>query len=398
MTALCGGGPSAAKPDFNRILYIAPAALGAFLNNIPTPWAVALAAFIGAVTYDATQFCLSDPPALPTITAEDVANLLNPINVPGWLTARQKFQDLIFYYLWFEACQCTSTTTPTPAAPPSAPDNMPTINPPTIAPSYPSGQACFSQDWTWTILPPNNSGTDPPITPVPAGSTNISISATMSRPIVTDDATGWQINVHCFNASGTFIGNAAHVEASTTGQSLTFSAALISGTVSIQPSMANRNISSSMQVELITSVFCGAPNNGVSQQPCPADPFTVGLLDQILALVTLIQRQVSPFAYVPAATHAGLSGSGHIAIQGALGVRVTLTTIPSSVGVDFGDPDKLWHGGWVNFGDDSGYSDRRWIDASPITFYPRVAGVYTRLGYSLPPGVVATIDELHREP
>lgn len=395
---MCGGGPSAAKPDFNRILYIAPAALGAFLNNIPTPWAVALAAFIGAVTYDATQFCLSDPPALPTITADDVANLLNPINLPGWIVARQKFQDLIFYYLWFEACQCTSTTTPAPASPPSEPTGMPVINPPTIAPGYPSGQACFSQDWTWTILPPNNSGTDPPITPVPAGSTNISISATMSRPIVTADATGWQINVHCFNSSGTFIGNAAHVEASTTGQSLTFSAALISGTVSIQPSMANRNISSSMQVELITSVFCGAPNSGVSQQPCPADPFTVGLLDQILALVTLIQRQIAPFATIDGSVHSGLSGNGEFAVQGLIGCRVTLTTLPSSVGLESGDPLVVWDAGWISFGDAGGFAPRQFVSASPIEIFPRAAGTYTRIGYSLATGVVATITEIRREP
>jgi len=51
MTALCGGGASRRRGSA-IVQYVGPAALGAMLNNIPTPWAVAFAAYVGLITYD----------------------------------------------------------------------------------------------------------------------------------------------------------------------------------------------------------------------------------------------------------------------------------------------------------------------------------------------------------
>jgi hypothetical protein len=114
-------------------------------------------------------------------------------------------------------------------------------------------------------------------------------------------------------------------------------------------------------------------------------------------MVTLIQRQSVPFAYIASASHAGLAGSGELTVQGLIGLRITLTTIPSLVGSDAGDPLTYFQAGWLRWGDADGFSERRFIDASPLTWYPQPAGQYTRIAYSLNVGVVATIEELERE-
>jgi len=51
-----------------------------------------------------------------------------------------------------------------------------------------------------------------------------------------------------------------------------------------------------------------------------------------MAMVTLIQRQAAPFGYVPGAIHAGLTGTGVIAIQGLIGCKVDITTLPTQLG------------------------------------------------------------------
>jgi len=53
-------------------------------------------------------------------------------------------------------------------------------------------------------------------------------------------------------------------------------------------------------------------------------------LDQLMAMVTLIQRQAAPFGYVPGAIHAGLTGTGVIAIQGLIGCK-SVTTLPTQL-------------------------------------------------------------------
>jgi hypothetical protein len=147
-------------------------------------------------------------------------------------------------------------------------------------------------------------------------------------------------------------------------------------------------------------IVLSGPNcgGGFSLPCCPPDESTSALMQQILGYVQLIQRQIAPFAYVAGTAHAGLSGQGEISVQGLIGARVTLTTTTAAVGVVDGDPDVVFDAGWINFGDTSGFSSRRFINASPIQFFPPAAGQYTRIGYSLAPGVVATITELVREP
>jgi hypothetical protein len=144
--------------------------------------------------------------------------------------------------------------------------------------------------------------------------------------------------------------------------------------------------------------FCSSGDSPAGGGCCTAsDPFTQGQLTAMLNLLTLIQRQTAPFAYVPGASHAGLTGDGTLTIPSCIGVLVTMTTVPSWVGIEIGAPLEYREAGWFSWGNPSGYTAREWISHSPQLSFPAGAAQYTRLGYSLSPGVVATIQELYAE-
>ncbi len=141
-------------------------------------------------------------------------------------------------------------------------------------------------------------------------------------------------------------------------------------------------------------------NLGGGQQSCctSTDPFTQGTLNSILQLVTLIQRNTTPFAYIPGASHSGLTGSSVLTIPSCIGVLITLTTVPAWVGVEAGSPTTLFEAGWIAWGNTDGFTAREFISASPQLSLPNEAQQFTRLGYTIAPGVVATIQELYAEP
>lgn len=112
--------------------------------------------------------------------------------------------------------------------------------------------------------------------------------------------------------------------------------------------------------------------------------------------VTLIQRQKVPFAYIGSTVHPGLTGSGHFTVQGLLGVRVELTTIPAGIGETSDDPLILLRAGWIATGTADGW--RRSVPVSHSPLWVDVEPDDTRIGYTFVAGVVATIEEFVREP
>jgi hypothetical protein len=144
-------------------------------------------------------------------------------------------------------------------------------------------------------------------------------------------------------------------------------------------------------------VYCNGANPGAVTN-CGLDPRIVPLLERIGQLVELIQRQAVPFAYVEGDVHSGLTGNGELDVQGLIGVLLELTTVPQYVGLEDGTPDVVFDAGWLNWGNADGYSAREQIRSVDFLSLPAVAGQYTKLAYSLTPGVVATITELVREP
>jgi hypothetical protein len=122
------------------------------------------------------------------------------------------------------------------------------------------------------------------------------------------------------------------------------------------------------------------------------------LANQILTAVTLVQRQAVPFAYVPGTAHNGLSGHGELSVSGLLGAKITPSAIPSWAGVVSGDPDALWLDSWINWGNADGWTSREFLRASPYVSLPQLAGQFTKIGYSLAPGLTVDLVELLREP
>lgn len=136
--------------------------------------------------------------------------------------------------------------------------------------------------------------------------------------------------------------------------------------------------------------------------PLPPAPPLSGIdnatLQSILTLVTLIQRQVAPFAYVTRATHSGLTGHGELSVQGLIGCKVIITdAIAGTIGTELGDPEVDFGLGWINWGNPDGWLPRQFLGHVDNLSYPANAGAHTRIGYSLAPGVVATLVELTRE-
>jgi hypothetical protein len=122
------------------------------------------------------------------------------------------------------------------------------------------------------------------------------------------------------------------------------------------------------------------------------------MLQRILQMVTLIQRQKVPFAYVYGDNHVGISGDGELAVQGLLGVSVDVTTMPGRTGVVAGTPETLFNLGWITLGTADGWETSRRIDHDGTLMIPQAGSVFTRVGYSIPDDVVVSIRELVREP
>lgn len=383
---------------------------------------MAIAGAVGALTFELSNFCTTDPPAMPTITADDVAALFQPADLLLFIPARQKFEDLVRNYLWTWACQCNSgpqPALPTPPSPVTTFDPAPTLSPPAMSggqclnvtrsfriraePNYLSGgsavyffQQEFSSGQIFNVTQHISPAPPMPARPFPAGttSTRLTIKTISGNPT---PQSGVQVNYNSWTNS-----SSGHVILSqnipTDGN--TFQSAILpvtsgdpyfdmwwSTTASIDP-----------VVEITLEVWCGSSAPTVIQPCCPPDPTLLQAVEIIRSYVELIQRQTSPFAYVKGVVHSGLTGSGHIAVQGLIGALVTMTAIPSNVGSELGDPIEYFEAGWINWGNSDGSSKREWLSVSPQTSFPPLAGQYTRIGYSLKPGVSIDITELSREP
>lgn len=397
MTAICGGGTSSQRSGFGATVALTVPAIAALLNNIPTVWAVPFAAYLGLVNYELNDFCSTDPPAVPTITAADVAALLTFLDPIGHTQAVAKFEQLVGAYAWYSLCKCDSVATPAPPAPPAAPVGLPSINPPAVGPSYPTGQAC--QRYSFNV----DQGTNifPPAVKFPLADATF-FDLHFSASIAHTTANQWGFNVFFYNSAGTQLGGSLNVGIATTGDFTHTSGAPPAGAVSYAfnagpTSVPTPNFTGRVDVDVYCNGAQPGGGGGAILQPCPPDPIVTGLLSQILELVALIQRQKVPFAYVPGARHNGLTGNGQFAVQGIIGASVIITTLPPYLGNLAGDPPELFDVGFVTLGTVDGWHRSVRIDHSPTLVLP-VEGSETLLGYSLAPGVVVDVLELRREP
>jgi hypothetical protein len=394
MTAICaGGGTSSSKPGFGETVVASAATFANMFLNSPSPWAAALAGAMAATAYDLTTFCASDPPALVVPSALEWAQFIGtstPI-VVGPISS--VVRDFFAYYAWFAFCKCDAGAPPV-ASTAAEPAGTPQLNPPVPgAPSAPcdtivGSTAGFGPGATLLL----NSNTE--LTTL--NPTSIRVVTTTSVSSGTGPADSHQLQQ--FGSGG---GAALRTDTWTvphTGVTTRVFPAAPGLSEWILKDTFNATTGVTLKQDTV-DVFCnGEGAGGVVSPCCPPDPGLVAMLSQIQQMVTLIQRQASPFSYVYGANHVGLTGHGSFAVSGLLGVSVAPTTIPSSYGLEVGSPIEYFGLGFITLGTADGWTTSRPLDHDGTLMIPPSAGVFTSIGYTLAPGIVADIRELVREP
>jgi hypothetical protein len=407
--SICSPSTSEPKPGVADAVVISSFVLAATIAK-KIPWLTdAIAATATLINLHLSDFCAIDPPADPGLSGLDMVAIMTLGNANPDPGPMLRMNQLIQRAIWNDVCQCAAGGPPAITLPASPPSGSPVLNPPSVT-NQPVVGNCFAVSKTGiqnvdTLTHYYTDGGDSTTLaylPLPQGAAYMTVCAQAGTPGAApyDRLFGFGMR----NAAGANVSPSAFVDVGPTGSP---AGGPTSGcqTVAVPPTATQFNIQSGVTG---TGVHTGTFNaqfsiscGGLAGQPqnpcCPPDPTATGLLASILQMVTLIQRQAAPFAYIPGATHTGLSGTGQLTVSALLGVKVDLTTTPARLGEIAGDPVSIWEAGWINIGTADGFGPRLFISSDPMIVLP-VSGAATLIGYSIPDDVVVTITELVREP
>lgn len=384
------------KPGYADTLTLAASGISAILSKFNVYWAIAGGLAVGSVNYVLNTLCGSAPPPMPTISASDVAAMLQgPLFDPvAFTTARQKFQDLITIYVWAQVCDCTPGPAPAPPAAPAPPSGIPSEGPATPYNNAPCRVFTYLSS-TFTAGSGLNLG-DAPVADLNVVQAVVSCTNTV--------ATGAGVTMR-FNFTWSneyvspFVDGNTYLVVLAPGTSKTVGIPVQPGFTHLHLTINNVTGTGSSTSAASVAFYCQPQAPGGGPTPCDPSPALLADLQQILDLVTIIQRQGVPFAFVPGPTHTGLTGNGELVVtEPLIGIDVNVTTVPSSYGRSAGDPDFYFGLGFVALGDADGWFQTRPIEQLSMVWQPRWSGAVTRIGYTLSPGVVANINELQREP
>lgn len=406
--SICASGASTTKPGVPAAVVVDQAYVQSLLPA-GLAWLYPYLPFMhGLQIGDVAAFCALDPPTFGLPTGDDIFALVTGGDFGQAAIVQTFMQNVTRAYLWSQLCQCTSGTTPAPPTAPAAPTGLPAVNPPAyVGPA--AGLACA--EYTGSATDPGSNfyvfvkgtgvgatGAVSSAAPIPAGATSARIVWTITP------GAGYHSNLNYrllfYNSALAFIGGTS-LDNPAASFPITQTLTIPAGTVGYVVTFANSGISptSTDTWHFDLQFFCGGALPGQTQSPCcPPDPIATGLLNQILQAVTLIQRQSTPFAYVPGPIHSTLSGTGSISVSGILGLLASLTTVPTQIGDRVGTPERLFDAGWLNLGTADGYTEHWPLESAAQLVVPRAAGIYTTVSYSLHPGVVLQLQELVREP
>jgi len=399
MTALCpGGGASEPKPLEDILVSFTAASIIDVLVTGEMGWYAPIAAGVGYLTYNLTDLCFTDPPPMPTLSAERVFSYL--ASTQGAQFLREDVTALLANYIWGQYCRCVGGGTvpaPVPLPPPDGYNsNDPRLNAPGGTPcsTVPSifetktFDAAGNVEWDFNPAPTfvanaqwlrfthnGGYGATPFVYPVthslvfrPAGSTTVLGEYT------------WQQTAE--------IAGAAPV----THQVLVPAGASTLRLLSHVDGAPNR----SFGMQWLPSWFCSAPPISLSEPCCPPDPTLENLIIQVLRLEQLILDSLGgTFGYTKGAVHANLTGSGSLPVTGLRGVLVDVTqgtpTNPQLEGV----PPYEWNLGWISLLTGDGFVDEKRLTRQHQVWQPALMPGATTVGYFLHPGVTATLTELH---
>jgi len=144
--------------------------------------------------------------------------------------------------------------------------------------------------------------------------------------------------------------------------------------------------------------FCGGSGLPTQNVTCPPDPTVLALLEQIMGLLTIVQRQSVPFAYIPGTVHGPLGASGEFNLDDiVLGLKIEVSSIDGTVGEQLLDPLRLFDVGWVSIGDADGFWCQTRVTNPSMLYFPKFAGSATKVGWTSTSNARLTITELLRE-
>lgn len=368
------------------------ASIALALENAGRGWIRNLIPLLGLPPLETQNLCAGDPPGFVDMDAAEVFTAVADLNItPAVVTARQKLSQNLQTYAWYALCECASAATP---APPAVTIDEP--NPlPLPAPIGAAGP-CATATYAHFALGDNGFQNQPGL--FHTGLAATSMNVTVDNQIGTGPGQRVHIVVGEYTTpSPAYSYPGAYIFDVDPGQKVIHNFAIHPGYDFVRVDSTTGAMGGTTDLTITVDVFCGGYPGPLPAAPCPADPVLLAQLDKLLQLVTLIQRQHVPFAYVPSSRHVGLVGSGQIAVQGLIGVSVILTTVPAYLGNIAGDPPELFDVGFVTLGTADGWTKSHRVDHNPTLIFPVDASV-TTIGYSLEPNVVADVLELVREP
>lgn len=391
MTAACGGGTSGPKPAAAAVVDYSAGLLAAIFATYDLAWLIPIIPFVGLAPLTLSTFCSSDPPAVPTFTSAETNAILKLQFGADFDSGLGKLKDLVLNTIWYDACQCTSGAL-VPFAPPAMPSGTPVFQPP-VPPTNTPCDSVPLHTVTSFVGPSTGLLTTKPITYVVYRWTNT---------ILTGAGGTYQTNLTQFFSQATpgpSLTQLAFTQYTISpGETQKQVVRVAAGTNFVRPDVTKVSGSGTSTIQYSIDGYCGDAAPGATELPCcPPDVATQASLDLILKMVTLIQRQSVPFAYLASTAHTGLSGAGSFAIQGLLGVKVNVTTLPSSLGVSGTSPAEHFDLGYLTFGTADGYPHSIRLEHQVQLLLPARASVFTEFAYDLHPGVVITVTELLRE-
>lgn len=396
MTVVCGAGNSHRKTAAPASVFFSVAGLISFFGDIPYLWLAAIAAYLGSLAYDVDQICSTDPPDEPTILTSDWFLLIGQGgDRSAHLAAVDKFDALIRHWLWFQNCECITGTTASPAAPQSQPTDWPVSDPngrgvgPTACSTFgpesrgvgaSSGFAVGSQPF--------------------AGLNVTAITADIQQVINTGAGANGKIRFTYQNetSAGVSTGPEYDFFTSPTSAKHTVSIPFQPGYSHLALDIDGNGGTGSSIATVSFFFWCnGDSPNSDGQGECCSDPHLSIQVQEILDLVTLLQRYVAPFALVDGFHHI-VSGQGEFDLGPVVGIRVESgSTLPSAIGVEDGHPDELFDFGKISWGDASGFKRSERITTLPFESAPFQASRFTKVGYVLAPGVTVDMVEMNAE-
>lgn len=407
----CSSGVGAPNPGSGAVAFLTNLAISGLLVKYDLGWLAGITGALGQFAFDVDDFCTDGQPALPTITADDVLALANPLLNPGNTAAALKVRDLVLHYLWFELCHCVSVSTPSAPAAQTPPDVVgygqsgsdPCMTSPACDVHYKfdniNGSTRTGGLW-WAGNSSASSCTAASATVTPrtirlvvhrtraaTGEHEDPFHMHLAFQTLFSTSPSGIVDVHApgDDYDGTFA-----VPPGTTSFYVTF----VPGEIETQPDHENADDFFHVQAFAYCDQLPGAPTGGC----CPPDTGLIDAISQLRTQVDLIQRQAVPFGYIEGATHYDLSGNGHIDVADLIGCKVVMTTIPTDMGRDIGEVDEVFSDSWINWADALGDGPAVRLRGEQQLSFPRAAGLFTRIAYSLRPGLVVAIVELVREP